>query len=215
MQKLLEPEKTFALLKRYSVPYADWKLVKNAGSASKAAKKLGFPVAMKMVSKKVVHKSDVGGVKVNIADEEGAGRAFDELMAAARKLKAKPEGVLVQGMKTGVEVIIGMKRDAQFGPVVLFGLGGIFVEVLKDVSMRIAPLSKNDCIEMIDEIKGSAVLKGARGRKPVNIDSLVKIIIAVSRIGEKNKAVSEMDLNPVMVNEKSASVVDARIIVEK
>jgi len=132
------PEKAFALLKKYGVPYADWKIAKNNAYAVKAAAKLGFPVAMKIVSKKLVHKSDAGGVKINISNEEETANAFDELMHAAKKIKIKPEGILIQKMEKGIEIIIGMKKDPQFGPVVVFGLGGVFVEVMKDVSMRIA-----------------------------------------------------------------------------
>jgi acetyl-CoA synthetase (ADP-forming) len=216
MQKMIETEKAFSLLKRYSIPYTEWKTARKPEQAAKAAAKIGFPVAMKIISKKVVHKSDVGGVKVNLKNEQEVLDAFRKITEnAKKKAKAKPEGVLVQKMESGTEVIIGLKRDKQFGPVVMFGLGGIFVEVLKDVSLRIAPLTKDDCTEMIGEIKGSSILKGARGQEPVNVNALVKILMAVSNIGMKNKNIAEMDLNPVIVNEKSAVVVDARIISEK
>jgi acetyl-CoA synthetase (ADP-forming) len=214
MEKLMAPEKAFALLKKYGIPYADWKIAKNNAYAVKAAAKLGFPVAMKIVSKKLVHKSDAGGVKTNV-DEEGASGAFEELMQAAKKIKIKPEGILIQKMEKGIEVIVGMKKDAQFGPVVVFGLGGVFVEVMKDVTMRIAPLTESDCVEMIEELKSAEILKGARGREPVNIKALTRILMAVSEIGMKYSNIAEMDLNPVMVNEKSASVVDARIMTLK
>lgn len=209
-------EKSFALLKKYSVPYSDCKIAKNADSAAKSAKKLGFPVVLKVASKKIVHKSDAGGVKLNLANEQEVIGAFNEIMQnAKRKLSIRPEGVAVQKMEQGTEVIIGLKRDAQFGPVVVFGLGGIFVEILKDVSLRIAPLTKEDCIDMIKELKGYEILSGARGRKPANIEALVKILMAVSKIGIKNQNIAEMDLNPVMVNERSAKVVDVRIMTEK
>ncbi len=215
MQKLMELEKSLALLKKHAVPCADWKIAKNEKSAVSTAKKIGFPVVLKVSSKKIIHKSDVGGVKANLANEEEVANAFNEIIKNAKKVNVKPEGILVQKMHSGTEVIVGMKRDPQFGPVVLFGLGGIFVEILNDVSMRIAPLAKNDCMEMIKELKGSKILFGARGEKPVNTDALVKILMAVSNIGMKNKKIMEMDLNPVMVDEKSASVVDVRVITEK
>ncbi|MBN2112431.1 acetate--CoA ligase family protein [Candidatus Woesearchaeota archaeon] len=216
MQKMIETEKAFGILKRFSVLYAEWKIAKKPEQAARFAAKIGFPVAMKIISKKVVHKSDVGGVKVDLKNEKEVAAAFDEITKSAKeKIKAKPEGILVQKMESGREVIIGLKRDPQFGAVVMFGLGGVFVEVMKDVSFRIAPLTKDDCIEMIEEIKGYPILKGARGQASVNINALVKILMAVSSIGLKNKKITEIDLNPVIVNEKSAVVVDARIISEK
>jgi len=215
MEKLIETEKAFALLKKQSISCADWKIAKNLKSVLLAANKLGFPVVLKISSKKVMHKSDGGFVKTNLKNNEEVESTFNKIMQNAKKIKIKPEGILVQKMMQGTEVIIGMKRDPQFGPVILFGLGGIFVEIMKDVSMRIAPLTKDDCIEMINEIKGSKILMGARGEKPVNIDALVNILMKVSAIGIKNKKIQEMDLNPVMVNEKSAVVADIRIISEK
>ena len=214
MEKLIETKKAFELLKKHSIPCANWKLAKNEKSAVQSAKKIGFPVALKVSSKKIIHKSDVGCVKINITNEDELIIAFNEIMDAAKKQKVKPEGVIIQKMISGTEVIIGLKKDPQFGPVILFGLGGIFVEIIKDVSMRIAPLKKEDCLEMIQELNGSNILFGARGQKPANIDELVKIIMAVSKIAEKNKKILEMDLNPVIVNEKSATVADIRIISE-
>lgn len=215
IKKLMAPEKAFALLSKHSIPYAEWRIAKNTASALRAAKQIGFPVALKIVSKKIVHKSDVGGVKTGIENEEELASAFEEIMKKSRKLRIRPEGILVQKMKPGTEIIIGMKKDPQFGAVVLFGLGGIFVEVLEDVSMRIAPLTEKDCNEMIKEIKGYKILEGTRGRSAANISAIVKMLMAVSDIGMKQKSIAEMDLNPVMVNEKSASVVDARILTEK
>lgn len=216
MQKLIDFEKSFALLKRYKIPYADWKIAKDENSAVRAANKIGFPVAMKISSKKILHKSDIGGVKTNIKNEEEAKLAFNEIMQNARKkLHTRPEGVLVQKMEAGTEVIIGLKKDPQFGQTVLFGLGGIFVEIMKDVSLRIAPLAKDDCIEMIKELKGYSILAGARGKKPANIEALVKVLMAVSKIGVNNPNIAEMDLNPVLVNENTAKVVDVRILAEK
>jgi len=121
--------------------------------------------------------------------------------------------MLIQPMMKGKEIIIGMKRDPFFGPVIVFGLGGIFVEILKDVSMRIAPLTKKDASEMLTEIKGIEILKGARGEKSVNFKALQKIILSLSRLSLKHREIKEIDLNPVMVDEKEARVVDARIIV--
>lgn len=216
MEKLVSQENAFSLLKKNSIPFAEVKTAKNPEHAAEISAQIGFPVAMKIDSKKVVHKSDAGGVKVGIKSKQEAFDSFNQIIESVKKkTKTKPEGILVQKMVSGTEVIIGMKRDPQFGPAIMFGLGGIFVEVLKDVSLRIAPLTKNDCVEMIEEIKGKDILKGARGRKPVKIDELVKIMLKVSEISMKNQDISEMDLNPVIVNENEAKVVDIRIIEEK
>jgi len=215
-QSQMDAGRAFSLLKKYRIPSSEFIIAKKAEAAAKAAEKLGFPVALKVVSEKILHKSDIGCVKTGISSAGQAAKAFDEIMKNAKtKAKVRPEGILIQKMESGTEIIIGLKKDPQFGPVVLLGLGGIFVEVMKDVSLRIAPLEKTGCLEMIEELKGSAILKGARGKKPVNIDSIVNILMAVSSIGMKNKNIAEMDLNPVIVNESSAKVVDARIIVEK
>jgi len=215
MPEMISMEKSLALLKKYSIPHASWKIAKSPESAAKAAKQLGFPVALKALSKKIVHKTDSGAVSLNLADEDEVKSAFDDIMKSMKKLRIKPDGMLVQKMEAGTEVIIGLKRDPQFGPVVMFGLGGIFVEILKDVSLRIAPLTKDDCIGMIEEVKGYEILKGARGKKPVNTDALVKILMSVSKIGEKNKKITELDLNPIIADEKSAKVVDIRVMSEK
>ncbi len=216
METLMDAEKSYSFLKRNRIPCSEPKFAKNADSAARTAKKTGFPVALKAVSKKISHKSDSGGVKLNLATEEEVKKAFDDIAKSAiKKAKAKIDGVLIQKMESGTEVIIGLKKDPQFGPVVLFGLGGIYVELMKDVSIRVAPLTKTDCNEMINEIKGSAVLSGARGQNPVNTEAIIKMLMAVSSIGIKNRKIIEMDLNPVMVDEKSAKVVDVRIIAEK
>ena len=148
------------------IPVAEATLAASADDAAKAAAKAGFPVVLKIVSPDVTHKSDVGGVKIGLEDEAAVRTAYDDIIAAVsdRQPKARIEGVAVQAMaRPGTEVIVGMSKDPQFGPVLMFGLGGIFVEVLKDVSFRIVPLEARDAREMIDEIQGRAVLAGARG----------------------------------------------------
>ena len=128
-------------------------------------------------------------------------------------VKKRLEGVLVQKMESGIEVIIGMKNDAQFGPVLLFGLGGIFVEILKDTSLRITPVDKKQALGMIQEIKSYPLLEGVRGGKAVNIDAIADIIVKTSKLAE-NKKIREIDFNPVIVNERSAAIIDVRIMVE-
>lgn len=205
------------LLKAAKIPVVETKLATSKTEAVEIAKKLGFPVVMKIVSPDVVHKSDAGGVKLKIENATQAGKAYSEILASIKKHypKAKIVGVSVQKMaRQGVEVIIGMTKDAQFGPVIMFGLGGILVEVLKDVSFRIVPLEKRDAAEMITEIKGFPILKGYRGQEPANIPFLEDLIIKVSDFVDKNPEIKELDLNPVFAYKDGAIAVDARIILE-
>lgn len=214
---LLETEAK-EILKEYEIPVPEFKLAKSKQEAMKLADEVGYPIAAKIVSPQIIHKSDAGGVKLNLKNGNETGRAYDEIIknAKAYDKSAQIEGVLISPMeKKGVEVIVGMTRDRQFGSVIMFGLGGIFVEVLKDVSFRIAPLSKIDAYEMVRQIKGYPVLEGIRGEEPSDIEAIVDIIMKVSSLVSANEAISELDLNPVFVFEKGASVVDARMILGK
>jgi acetate---CoA ligase (ADP-forming) subunit beta len=204
-------------LKAAKIPVVETKLATSKTEAVEIAKKLGFPVVMKIVSPDVVHKSDAGGVKLKIENATQVGKAYSEILASIKKHypKAKITGVSVQKMaRQGVEVIIGMTKDAQLGPVIMFGLGGILVEVLKDVSFRIVPLEKRDAAEMITEIKGFPILKGYRGQEPANIPYLEDLIVKVSEFVDKNPEIKELDLNPVFAYKDGALAVDARIILE-
>jgi acyl-CoA synthetase (NDP forming) len=179
------------------------------------SKEIGFPVVLKIVSPDIVHKSDIGGVKVGLTSVTGVAKAYREIMAAARSSypKARIDGVSVQKMVgSGVEVIIGMSKDPQFGPVIMFGLGGILVELLKDVSFRVVPLNRRDAAEMIREVKGYPLLDGYRGRERVNVALLEEMILRVSDLAERNPEIKELDLNPVIVGKSSAVAVDARIV---
>jgi acyl-CoA synthetase (NDP forming) len=178
---------------------------------------IGFPVVLKIASPDITHKSDAGGVKVSLKNRAEVRKAYGEIMASARQKypKARIEGVSVQGMaRPGIEIIIGMFKDAQFGPVIMFGLGGIFVEVLKDVSFRLIPIVRRDAEEMIKEIKGYSLLQGYRGQEPANIPSLVDTLLKVSDFVERTPGIKEIDLNPVFAYKDSALVVDARIVLE-
>ena len=206
--------KTIKLIEKYKIPFAKSKLVKSEVALAKAAKEIGFPLAMKIISKDIVHKSDAKGVRVGLNSEEEVTEVYNELMAIAKRKKADVEGILLQKIEEGKEVIIGVKRDEQFGPVVMFGMGGIFVEVMEDVSFRVAPLDKQEAEKMINEIKSKKILEGVRGEKPVNIAELASIIVNVSKLAYENKYVAEMDLNPVIVNEKTAKAVDVRIMTD-
>lgn len=203
----LDVSSSLGLLKKYGIPVLEGRLVSEECEAVVAAKALGYPVVMKIVSEKaeLSHKTDVGGVQLNIKDEEEVKDSFGKLSRMADK-------VLVQKQHGGTEVIIGVKVDRTFGPVVMFGLGGIFTELMKDVSFRVCPIEPGEAEEMIHEIKGGRILTGYRGRKPVNIGALKDMLVKVSKMAMKEKDLKELDMNPVMVNEKDAIAIDARII---
>ena len=204
-------------LKSAGIPVVETKLATSKTEAVEIAKKLGFPVALKIVSPDVVHKSDAGGVKLKLENGTQVAKAYTEIIASIKKHYPKAEiiGVSVQKMaKPGIEIIIGMTKDAQFGPVIMFGLGGVLVEVLKDVSFRIVPLEKRDAAEMIAEIKGFPILKGYRGQDPADIPYLEDLIVKVSDFVDKNPEIKELDLNPVFAYKDGAIAVDARIILE-
>jgi len=198
------------------IPVAIAVLTHDAKAAAKAAEEMGFPAVLKVVSPDVAHKSDVGGVRLGLESKGDVERAFDEIVAAVKAAQpaARIEGVAVQKMApAGTEVIIGMSKDPQFGPVMMFGLGGVFVEVLKDVAFRIVPLEPKDAGEMVREIKGFAVLEGVRGQKPADLAALESLIIQVSKFIEAHPEVEELDLNPVLAYPDGVLAVDARIVV--
>ncbi len=215
---LLEPEAE-QVLSLYGVPVLPAKVAKEADEAVTIAKELGFPVVLKVISAQIIHKSDAGGVKVGLNTGEDVVNAFNEIMKNARNYdpKAKIDGLFVQKMSSpgGREVIIGATKDPQFGPVVMFGLGGIFVEVLKDVVFRVAPISPPEAMEMIQEIKGLPILKGTRGEKPINFDSLSKAISNISQLVFDFPEIVELDANPVYVYEDGLYAVDARIVLSR
>ncbi|MEK9177853.1 MAG: acetate--CoA ligase family protein, partial [Patescibacteria group bacterium] len=173
------------------------------------------PYAMKVISNNIIHKTDAGAVKLNIKSIEEANTAWDlmEKKILKENLNARIEGVLVQKMGIGREVIIGMKRDSTFGPTILFGLGGILAEAIKDTSLRIVPVSKNKALQMMQEIKGVSILNGMRGEKSVDFDALADIIVNLSRLAIEHPEIKEIDLNPVMVTNTEVVVVDARVMI--
>jgi acetate---CoA ligase (ADP-forming) len=211
--KSLSPADSMELLARESIPVVSSRHAINEEETVTVAREIGYPVAMKMNSLDVTHKSDVGGVLLNVRDETGVRNAFRDLTGIARRLGARQGGVLVSAMApSGHEVIVGLTRDLQFGHVVMFGMGGILVEVFGDVSFRIVPFSEKDAEEMIEEIRGAKVLSGVRGGRPADKRSLRKLLVQVSELATKHPEIDEMDLNPVIVHEKGLAVVDARIV---
>jgi acyl-CoA synthetase (NDP forming) len=216
-QNLLTEVESKELLKEAGIPVVEAKLARSKKEAVAIGKEMGFPVVLKISSPDVVHKSDSGGVKLGLANAAQVGKAYSEIVSSIKKAypEAQIEGVSVQRMAPpGVEVIVGMSKDPQFGPVLMFGLGGILVEVLKDVSFRIVPLTERDAREMIKEIKGYPVLQGYRGQKPASIPALEQLILKVSQFVEKNPQIKELDLNPIFAYPDKAVAVDARIILE-
>jgi len=196
-------------------------LAKDAAEAVAAADKTGYPVVMKIASPDILHKSDVGGVKVGLKDAAQVEAAFNEMVKKAKAAvpNAKILGVLIQEMAMGgKEVILGMTRDPQFGPMLMFGLGGIYVEVLKDVAFRIAPITPREAGEMVDSIKSVALLKGARGEKPADIDSIKEGLLRLSQMVTDFPMIKELDINPLKVfsaGDKGGSIaIDARISID-
>jgi acyl-CoA synthetase (NDP forming) len=216
-QNLLTEVESKELLRKAGIPVVQAKLARSKKEAIAISREMGFPVVLKISSADVVHKSDSGGVKLGLTNPSQVGKAYSDIISSVKQAypEARIDGVSVQTMAPpGVEVIVGMSKDAQFGPVLMFGLGGILVEVLKDVSFRIVPVTERDAREMIKEIKGYPVLQGYRGQKPVSIPALEQLIVNVSRFVEENPLIKELDLNPIFAYPDKAVAVDARIILE-
>jgi len=168
---------------------------------------------VKINSVDVPHKSDVGGVILNLTDDAGVRKAFDTIQEIVRRIGARDGGVVVSAMAPpGHEVVIGVTTDLQFGHAIMFGLGGVLVEVFRDVAFRIAPLTERDAEEMIAEISGARVLKGVRGRGPADVAALRQLLVQVSNLVVEHPEISEMDLNPVIVYEQGLLIVDARVV---
>jgi acetyl-CoA synthetase (ADP-forming) len=206
------------ILKQAGISVVETKLAKTQKEAVSFSQKIGFPVVLKITSPDVIHKSDSEGVKLSINSAAEVKKAYNEIFKKVRKQypDAIIHGVSVQKMvRPGTEVIVGTSKDPQFGPVIMFGLGGIFVEVLKDVSFRIIPLGRKDALEMIEEIKGYPLLQGYRGKEPADISALVDIILKISKFIEENPQIKELELNPIFVYRNRAIAVDARIFLEK
>jgi len=206
------------ILKQMGISVVETKLAKTQKEAVSLSRKMGFPVVFKIASPDVIHKSDSGGVKLSLNNAAEVKKAYDEILKKVKRQypKAAVHGVSVQKMvRPGTEVIIGTSQDPQFGPVIMFGLGGIFVELLKDVSFRVIPVKRKDAQEMIEEIKGYPLLQGYRGKEPASLTALVEIILKVSEFVEQNSQIKELELNPVFAYRNKAVAVDGRIIFEK
>lgn len=213
---LLETEAK-TICAEYGIPVPRFELAKNEEEVAQYAKKLGFPVVLKIVSPEIIHKSDAGGVMINLRSFAEAQNAYKKIIENAKKYNtaARIVGVSVQEMAPqSTEVIIGSIKDAQFGQTVMFGLGGVSVEIYKDVAFRIAPITKEDAQEMLTEIKAYPLLKGFRNIPPLDTDAIVDILLKVSTLIMDHQEIKELDLNPVIVYPKGAKTADARIIIE-
>jgi acyl-CoA synthetase (NDP forming) len=213
-RNLMEPEAR-AICLEYGIPTPSFKVATSAATAAAFAGELGYPVVLKIVSPDIVHKTEVGGVMVGLSSSAEVEPAYIRILENARSHRPDAQilGVLVQKMAPeSTEVIVGSVNDPQFGQTILFGLGGVFVEILKDVSFRIAPLEGHDAREMIREIKGYSVLGRYRGFPPADQDAIVNILLSASRLVTENPQIEQMDLNPTIVYERGAVVVDARML---
>jgi len=214
-KKFLMEQESKKIINSYNIPTTREKTVNNLHDAVKFSREIGFPVVLKISSPNVIHKSDIGGVITGIQNPQEVKKAYIKITSNLRNKSDsfKLRGILVQEMvPEGYEVIIGATRDKQFGPVVMFGLGGVFVEVLNDVSFRIVPFSSEEALEMIKETKAFKVLKGFRDRKTVDMKVLAKILTQTGNIMIDFPEINEIDINPLIINEKNMVAVDARII---
>ena len=191
-------------------------LATNAEESIEKAREVGYPIALKIVSEDVIHKSDAGGVKVGIKSDGELKKSYEDMMVSIKKHypTAKVDGVSIEEMVEGVEVLIGSMTDSQFGKMIALGIGGIFTELYKDVTFRLIPIIKEDVKEMINEIKGKKLFEGFRGFPPVKKDELISLMLKISKLVEENPIIKEMDLNPVVATEKGLITIDARIILE-
>jgi len=216
-RNLLEPE-AMQLLQDNGFSISAFHFARTKEDAIRAAAVIGGPVVMKVVSAQVIHKSDVGGVKVNVVGAQAIGKAYDEIVANVGKAapEASIDGVLVVPCAAaGTELIIGMVRDPQFGPVIMFGLGGIFVEVFKDISFRVAPFDREVALDMINETRAARILEGVRGQAAADVGAVAQLLVKVSELAARYEEISEIDLNPVRVYAQGAAILDCRIILKQ
>lgn len=213
--KVITEELSKSILKTYGVKVPPFALVTSAEEAVKQAKKIGFPLVMKVVSPQILHKTDVGGVKVGLDNVNDVKKTFKDMYDRLSKKKGvEVKGILLEKMvPKGVELIVGIQNDPQFGPVIMVGLGGIMTEVMKDVAFRMLPITTSDAKSMLNELKGSKLLKGFRGSESIDTNMVAKMLVQIGKLGVENADyINSIDFNPVVVYPKSHFVVDAKII---
>ncbi|MDD5583024.1 MAG: acetate--CoA ligase family protein [Candidatus Marinimicrobia bacterium] len=219
-KQFLTEDESIRLLKAYGFPVLKTALATTVDEAIQKAEDIGFPVVMKVVSDKIIHKSEAGGVILNLQNKTEVTEAFHTILENVKKFNptASVKGILIEKMiLDGEEVILGLKRDKSFGPILMFGLGGIYVEIFKDVSFRIAPLTEHDAKAMIEETRASAILHGIRGRKPRDVEKIIECLLRLSQLAVNHPSIEEMDINPLIVQPKGmgAYVADVRIILKR
>ena len=216
--KVITEEAAKSILKKYKISVPGFSLVNSSQQAAKDAKKLGFPLVMKVVSPQILHKTDVGGVKVGIDNVADVKKIFNDMHGRFSKKKdVDVKGILLEKMvPKGVELIVGIQNEPQFGPVIMVGLGGVLTEIFKDVAFRMLPITTADAKSMLNELKGFQILKGFRGSKPVDLNMLAKALVQIGKIGVDNADyINSINFNPIVVYPKSYKVVDAKIILNK
>lgn len=216
--KVITEEISKSVLKKYGVKVPGYALVNSTKEATKAAKRLGYPLVMKVVSPQILHKTDVGGVKVGLQNEKDVKKAFNDMYKRLSKKKGvQLKGILLEKMvPQGVELIVGLQNDPQFGPVIMVGLGGVLTEIFKDVAFRLLPITISDAKSMLEELKGAKILQGYRGSKPIDQNMLAKALVQIGKLGVDNATYFDsIDFNPIVVYPKSYYVVDAKIILRK
>jgi 3-hydroxypropionyl-CoA synthetase (ADP-forming) len=214
--KVITEESSKEILSEYGIKVPQYALVTSADEAIKRSREIGFPLVAKIVSADILHKTDVGGVKVGLGSEDDVKKTFDDMYYRLKE-KYDVKGVLLEKMvPNGVELIIGLQNDSQFGPSIMVGLGGIYTELFKDVSFRVLPITKNDASKMLESLRGKDILKGFRGSKPINMDMLSEAIVNIGTLGVDLAGKYEsIDFNPVVVYPESYFVVDAKIILKE
>lgn len=199
----------------YGLPVPRYKMATTTEEALKGAKEIGYPLVMKVLSKDIVHKSDAGCVFLGIKSDEEIENAFNIIMANALQAypNAEIKGVILEEMlPKGIELAVGAIRDPEFGPTVMFGLGGIFIEVMNDVTFRVAPITKDEAKKMMKEVKGYRLLEGYRGQEPADTEAIAEIIAKVSQLITENEEINQLDLNPIITWKKGAKIADAKIL---
>ncbi len=212
---MLESE-AIELIAGYSILYPPHQLTTNLKQALEAAGEIGYPVVLKVVSPDIIHKSEVGGVMTGITSANGLRKAYSTLKNCLRSRapEAHIHGILVcRQAPDGLEAMAGMKQDAAFGPVILFGLGGIFAEALRDTALRVAPIDREEALDMIHEIRAYPLLAGARGRAAIDQDALVELLLSLSQLAMEHPEINELDLNPLRLYQDGLIALDARVFV--
>jgi len=209
---VLTADEALSLCELYKIPIAHFEVANDPGAAAEAAYRLGYPVALKALTPEHIHKSNVGGVVLRLKDRAEIRREAETMLTRIEH----PTRLMVQQMVTGgLEMIVGGKRDRTFGPVAMLGLGGVFVEALDDVTFRVAPLSRTDAEEMVEEIHGNRMLHGFRGRPPLNREALIRALTSISNMLTENPAIAEIEINPLVVLENGAVALDARVLIKR